>query len=317
MGNSILKPTNLLCAFSSSEKREFKSKYQLGKCIGSGSYGQIIEATQTSTFRTVAVKYLKKKNVESMLKMQKQNLPAEAVFLSSLDHRNIISLIDLYEFPNKFALIMERPLASLDIHDFIEKYGPQNDSVASYIEHQLLSVCQYLDNNLIFHRDIKSENILVNAYDYNIKLIDFGSATYANQDIYYGNFGTPAFSPPEWISDSGYKPEPTTVWSCGVVLFEILTATLPFYDEEHVMRATLFFPDLVSHSGRDLIRKMLKRDENDRICFEEALNHPFITVSGDCGENERILDDSTYSKCSAYTLYENINCDSELPLSLI
>ena len=312
-----LKPTRLLCNFTSSEKREFQSKYELGKTLGSGSYGQIVEATQTTTFRTVAVKYIKRKNVENMIKIQKQNLPAEAVFLSSLDHRNIISLIDLYEFPSKFALVMERPLASLDVHDFIDKYGPQNDAVASFIEQQLLSVCQYLDNNLIFHRDIKSENILVNVYDYNIKLIDFGSATYANQETYHGNFGTPAFSPPEWISDCGYKPEPTTIWSCGVVLFEMLTATLPFYDEEHVLRATLTFPDMVSHSARDLIRKMLKREDSDRICFEEALEHPFITFSGDCGENERVLDDSIYSKCSAYTIYENLICDSELPLSLI
>ena len=311
-----LKPTRFLCS-PSSEKREFKSKYELGKTLGSGSYGQIVEATQTSTFRTVAVKYIKRKNVENMLKIQKQNIPAEAVFLNSLDHRNIISLIDLYEFQNKFALVMERPLASLDLHDFISKYGPQNDAVASFIEQQLLSVCLYLDNNLIFHRDIKSENVLVNAYNYHIKLIDFGSATYANQETYYGNFGTPAFSPPEWISESGYRPEPTTIWSCGVVLFELLTASLPFYDEDHVMRATLFFPDLVSHSARDLIRKMLKRDENERICFEEALQHPFITVTGDCGENERVLDDSIYSRCSAYTIYENQNCDSELPLSLI
>lgn len=312
-----LKPTRLLCSFTSSDKREFKSKYTLGKSLGSGSYGTIVEATQISTFRTVAVKYVKRKNVENMLKIQKQNLPAEAVFLSSLDHRNIISLIDLYEFPNKFALVMERPLASMDIHDFVTKCGPQNDTVSSFITQQLLSVCQYLDNNLIFHRDIKSENVLVNVYDYNIKLIDFGSATYANRDVFYGNYGTPAFSPPEWISNSGYRPEPTTVWSCGVVLFELLTASLPFYDEEHVKRATLFFPDSVSYSARDLLRKMLKKDEQDRSTFEEALEHPFITVTGEYSEDQRVLDGSIYSKCSAYTIFENINCDAELPLSLI
>ena len=313
MGNKV---TRFLDSVSLDDRREFKSKYTLGKTLGSGSYGKIIEATQISTFRTVAVKMIKRKNVESILKVQKQRLPAEAVFLNALDHHNIIALVDLYEFKNKFALVLERPLASMDIHEFICKYGPQNDAVASSIGKQLLSACNYLDQNLIFHRDIKSENVLVNAYNYHLKIIDFGSATYANEEFFFGSYGTPAFSPPEWINNTGYRPEPTTIWSCGVIQFEVLTGTLPFYDENHVKRATVFFPDLVSHSARDLIRKMLKRDEQDRITFEEALDHPYLTMFGDV-ENDRILDDSTYSKCSAYTIYENMTCDSEMPFSNI
>ena len=46
-----------------------------------------------------------------------------------------------------------------------------------------------------------------------------------------------------------------------------MTEALPFIEEDHVKRATIFFPDLVSHSARDLIRKMLKREEQDRVTF--------------------------------------------------
>ena len=314
-----ISPAKFLCSLgSSSDKKEFKSRYSLGKTLGSGSYGTIVEATQRGTFRTVAVKTVKKKDVECLLKVQKQRLPAEAVFLNALDHPNVITLIDLYEFRKSFALVMERPLASMDIHAYVSRYGSQNDTVCSYILRQLLSVCQYLDNNLVFHRDIKSENVLVNHYDYHLKLIDFGSATYANQDIYYGAHGTPAFSSPEWVAESGYRPEPTTVWSCGVILWELLTNSLPFYNEDHLMKATLFFPDHVSHSARDLLRKMLAKDDTERITFSEALNHPFVTVLGNAGlENDRVMNESVYSRASGYTLFENINCDSELPLAMI
>lgn len=314
-------PAKLLSSMSSflapSDKKEFRSKYTLGKTIGCGSYGQIKEATQTSTFRTVAVKFVKRKNVETLLKVHKQCIPAEAVFLSSLHHPNIISLIDLYEFRSKFALVLERPLASLDLHEFISKFGPQNDSVASYMAGQLLATCRHLDTHLIFHRDVKSENILVNYYDYSLKLIDFGSATYDNQETYYGNYGTPAFSPPEWVADRGYRPEPTTMWSCGVVLWEVLTGTLPFHDEEQVLRAALPFPDHLNYSARDLLRKILRAAPEDRAGFEEALEHPYVTLTSGCLGNQRVLDDSNYSKCSAFTIFENHNCSSDLPMSLI
>lgn len=300
----------------SAEKKDFESKYTLGNTLGSGSFGTIVEATQRHTFRTVAVKYIKKKNVETIVTVGTHKLPAEAVFLDSLQHPNVIRLVDLYQFKKRYAVVLERPLASLDLHHFVQKYGPQNDVVGAHIGKQILAACNYLHLNKIFHRDIKSENILISTYSNHIKLIDFGSATRITADIYFGDYGTPAFSPPEWITECGYRPEPTTIWSSGVVMFEVLTGALPFSDEDHVIRATLFFPDHISPSARDMLRKLLKRDDNDRPTFEESLEHPYFSSADTPEENQRILDASTYSKCSAYTIFENMNCN-EYPLSMI
>ena len=298
-----LSSTRLL---NSQDKKDFLSKYTLGQPLGSGTFGQIVEATEKFTFRTVAVKYVKRKEVESLMTVEEKKLPSEAVLLNTLDHTNIISLVDLYEFKSKFVLVLERPLASMDLGAFVQKYGPQNDEVGSYIADQLLTACSYLNHHLIFHRDIKCENILINFYTYHLKIIDFGTAVYDTQDEYYGKHGTPAFAPPEWLLGAPYTPEPTTIWSCGVVLFETLAGTLPFTSEDDVIRAKLFFPDLVSRSARHLIRGMMQRDPEDRMTFEEALHHPYIPLTEDCPEeNERVLDDSTYSRCSAYTIYEN------------
>ena len=300
-----LNPSRFL---NSESKKDFLSKYTLGQSLGSGTFGQIWEATERFTFRTVAVKYVRRKEMKSMMAIDKKLLPTEAVFLNSLDHDNIIALVDLYEFKNKFALVLERPLASLDLGAFIEKYGPQNDEVGSYIAQQLLTVCSYLNEHLVFHRDIKSENVLINFYTYHLKLIDFGEAVYVDREHFYGRHGTPAFSPPEWQLGAPYSPEPTTVWSCGVVLYETLTGSLPFTTQEGVIRASLSFPDLISRSPRHLIRGMLQRESQDRLTLDQALSHPFIT--GDFPEeNERIPDDLTYSRCSAYTIYENTFCD--------
>ena len=303
-----ISPTRFLKSYS---KKDFLSKYTLGKSLGSGTFGQIVEATDNFTFRSVAVKYVRRKDVESTLVVEGKKLPSEAVLLNTLEHSNIISLVDLFEFKSKFALVLERPLSSMDVGAFVEKYGPQNDAVGSYIAQQLLTVCDYLNELLIFHRDIKSENILINFYTYHIKIIDFGTAVYADKDQFVGRHGTPAFSPPEWQIGAAYRPEPTTIWSCGVVLFETLTGALPFISEEHVVKANLSFPDLVSRSARHIMRGMMQRKPEDRLTFEQALNHTYIT--GDLPEeNERVMDVSSYSRCNSYTIYENTSCSNNL-----
>ena len=290
----------------SADKQHFLSRYNIGQPLGSGSFGTIVEATDRFTFTTVAVKYIKKKNVEQVVMVDGKNLPAEAVLLNSLHHPNIIEFVDLYQFKTKWALVMERPLASMDVHEFISQYGPQNDQVGAYMGRQLLDTCQYLHQHDIFHRDVKSENILVNYYTYHLKLIDFGTATRVEEGVIYnGKDGTPAFSPPEWITQSGYKPQPTTVWSCGVVLYEILTGSLPFSSYSNIRRGSTSFPDFVSRSARDLMRGMFRVDDTDRFTLQDALDHPFLCNEEMPEENDRPLDTSTYSRCSAYLVFEN------------
>ena len=91
--------------------------------------------------------------------------------------------------------------------------------------------------------------------------------------------------------------------------YESLTGTVPFTSEDDVIRANLFFPDLVSRSARHIMRGMMQRDAEDRLTFKEALGHPYITDDSP-EENDRILDESTYSRCSAYTIYENTFCSN-------
>ena len=310
MGAAIQKFKHRLSALTTStEKRDFNSKYVVGHTLGSGSFGNILEALQIHTFQTVALKYIKKKEVESWLTIHGTEVPSEAVYLNFLEHDNIIEIVDLYEFKKNFVLVLERPLASLDLGQYISKYGPQKDNIASYIGYQLLSTTLYLQNSLIFHRDIKSENILVNYYNYSIKLIDFGSATQiTEEDVYYGSYGTPAFAPPEWVAGDGYRSEPTTIWSIGVVLFEMLTGHLPFCNEDHLMRAKLFFPEFVSVDARWVLSRMMKKDESSRLTVQGTLELPYFGDFSNCSHSG--LDESTYSKASAYMIYENLNCSN-------
>ena len=292
-------------ADASIEKKDFNSKYTLGQTIGQGSFGKILEAQQCTTFRTVAIKFIKKKSVDHYLNFEGHILPSEVVFLQTANHPNIISLVDLYEFNNRYALVMERPLASMDLWKFVNKYGPQNDSVVSFVTHQILKTMLYLHQCEIFHRDLKSGNILIDCYSYNIKVIDFGCSCIIDKDVFSGHYGTPEFCPPEWFNKPCYRPEPTNIWAIGIITYEMLTGGIPFNSPQEVMSCRLSFPDHVSHSAKDFVRSCLKLQEHDRFSYHEALAHQLITEEPSPDENSRILDESTYSKCSAYTVVEN------------
>ena len=308
LSSKLTKFRSKLSCSSSFEKNDFKSKYTLGKVLGKGTFGSIVEATQRHSHNTVAVKFIKKKNVESFAELNNQLLPAEALFLNHIDHPNVISLIDLFQFNSKFALVLERPLASLDLGEFIHQYGPQNSLVSSHIANQLISVYAFLHSSLIFHRDTKSENILINYYNYQIKIIDFGSSCWIDREDFSGSFGTPAFSPPEWLIGSHYQPEPTTIWAIGVVMFEVISGSLPFSTEHHVLKGTLTFPDHVSPIAKDFLRSILQLEPSDRPTYSEISSHQFLDQDLP-DENDRVLDTSTYSKCSSYTIMENPNAE--------
>ena len=97
---------------------------------------------------------------------------------------------------------------------------------------QVYSAISYLHEHSIAHRDIKSENILLDR-NYNAKLIDFGLAVqYTKGEKLWGYCGSPSYLAPEMINRKGYDPEMVDVWCLGVTLYVMITGSLPFYSQD-------------------------------------------------------------------------------------
>lgn len=155
---------------------------------------------------------------------------------------------------------------------------------------QLISCVNYCHQNSIIHRDLKPENILLESNkDFNqIKVIDFGiSLIQDSSKSVQESIGTPYYIAPE-VWKKHYNKE-CDVWSCGVIMYIILSGTPPFNapDDKQMKEKILTGKysttggvwEAISDTAKDLIDKLLTYDPEARITAEAALQHPWITES--------------------------------------
>ncbi|XP_053789821.1 serine/threonine-protein kinase pim-1-like [Vidua chalybeata] len=89
-------------------------------------------------------------------------------------------------------------------------------------------------------------------------------------------FGTPKYSPPEWILFGCYHGQPATIWSLGILLYHLVCGHLPFHTNEDIVRGQLFFPPRVSQECQHLIRWCLSMDPADRPSLEYLFEHSWL-----------------------------------------
>ena len=114
------------------------------------------------------------------------------------------------------------------------------DPIASFTQlgqFQIVEAIAYCHGRGIFHRDIKDENVLINVKTGHIKLIDFGSGAFV-EDEYTDYQGTKVYSPPEWVRYQRYNGWSLESWCLGVLLFIIISGEIPFETEEDILRCT-------------------------------------------------------------------------------
>lgn len=202
-------------------------------------------------------------------------------------HENIRETLD-YDVDHH-CIIFEH-FEGIDLFELLDTNGSLSYDNSIYIIKQLLDAVHYLHNLGIAHMDIKIENIMCNQNTLKIKLIDFGESIVFcynnNNKLIKGLYGTETTAAPEVFLDTSYNADKTDIWSCGIILYEIIYCKLPWmkaidgqpcFDlhKEHITKKnnllTKIFP-YYTPLTKKLFLGMLQVDPDKRILSNELLS---------------------------------------------
>ena len=264
------------------------SYYKIGRSIGHGAFGKVNIALDVLSGHIVAIKSFNKK---------KQNFPLHKILyeiklLKKLrGNKNIITFFEHFETEKHFCIVMENASGG-NLLTAINKMTKLPENLAKNIFKQLIQTIKYIHNNNIVHRDIKPDNILLELNN-TIKICDFGVSKEIKQGKLINDAcGTPAFIAPEILKDEPYDPYKTDIWSCGVVLFAMITGFFPFrgINERELNESILSgnYPKIkdIPEELRNLMDRLLEINPDKRINIEEILNHKWLES---CDNNVNIF----------------------------
>uniref|UniRef100_A0A672HVN9 Serine/threonine-protein kinase n=1 Tax=Salarias fasciatus TaxID=181472 RepID=A0A672HVN9_SALFA len=276
-------------------KEPFYRQYVCGPLLGSGGFGSVFSGQRLSDGLEVAIKQVSNDRVGTWTRLVNEvdPVPMEILLLQRLTefggHRGVVRLLDWFRVKGRgFLLVLERPPHSQDLFDFITERGALPERLARRFLGQIVDTLLFVHAHGVLHRDIKDENVVVDTRTLDVKIIDFGSGALLKETPYSDFDGTRVYSPPEWILSGSYRAEPLTVWSLGVLLFDMVCGDVPFDSDEDIVRALPDFPARLSSGCRSLLRWCLCFEPQLRPSLQEILSHPWMGGGQEEEEEEQM-----------------------------
>lgn len=256
--------------------------YVLLETLGTGSFGKVKKARHQLTGHTVAIKILNRNKIKSLDVVGK--IRREIQNLKLFRHPHIIKLYQVINTPSDIFMVMEY-VSGGELFDHIVKNGRLNENEARKFFQQIISGVAYCHRHMIVHRDLKPENLLLDD-NMNVKVADFGlSNMMKDGEFLRTSCGSPNYAAPEVVSGELYAGTEVDIWSCGVILYALLTGTLPFDDEsvqilfKKIRSGVYSTPDYLSRPVANLIEKLLTVDPLKRATIKEIREHEWFKIN--------------------------------------
>uniref|UniRef100_A0A673CJ11 non-specific serine/threonine protein kinase n=1 Tax=Sphaeramia orbicularis TaxID=375764 RepID=A0A673CJ11_9TELE len=243
---------------SRSSEEPHVGNYRLLKTIGKGNFAKVKLARHILTGREVAIKIIDKTqlNPNSL-----QKLFREVRIMKILNHPNIG-----------------------EVFDYLVAHGRMKEKEARAKFRQIVSAVQYCHQKHIVHRDLKAENLLLDA-DMNIKIADFGFSNEFTLGNKLDTFcGSPPYAAPELFQGKKYDGPEVDVWSLGVILYTLVSGSLPFDGQnlkelrERVLRGKYRIPFYMSTDCENLLKRFLVLNPAKRGTLEQIMKDRWINA---------------------------------------
>lgn len=237
----------------------FYNKYMISKLLGEGSFGKVFKCEKKKNKNIYAAKFIDLYYPNNKYNIDLYSIKAmiyEIEFLRNLNHKNIIKTNKIL-YDNYYICIigelMDNNLRNLR-KNTLSKYE------IKYILYQIFLGIEYLHSLNIIHRDIKSDNILINS-DLKLKIADFGLASIKNVDCNMNDYVvTRWYRAPELLTDNVEYDELIDIWSIGCIAIELINNNKPLFCGKNVDDQLLQITSIIGGLPNSLLNKL----NNDR-----------------------------------------------------
>ncbi|XP_077449371.1 MAP/microtubule affinity-regulating kinase 4 isoform X2 [Stigmatopora argus] len=271
---------------SCSDEQPHIGNYRLLKTIGKGNFAKVKLARHILTGKEVAIKIIDKTQLNPT---SLQKLFREVRIMKGLNHPNIVQLFEVIETDKTLYLIMEYASGG-EVFDYLVSHGRMKEVEARAKFRQIVSAVHYCHTKNIVHRDLKAENLLLDA-DANIKIADFGFSNEFTLGNKLDTFcGSPPYAAPELFQGKKYDGPEVDVWSLGVILYTLVSGSLPFDGQnlkelrERVLRGKYRVPFYMSTDCEGILRRFLVLNPAKRCTLDQVMKDKWIN-SGYEGED--------------------------------
>ncbi|KQJ93623.1 CBL-interacting serine/threonine-protein kinase 21 isoform X2 [Brachypodium distachyon] len=302
-------------------------KYRVGRTVGEGAFAKVKLAVDADTGGTVAVKVIDRSTVltNNLMCQVKREISA----MRLLNHPNIVKIHEVIATKTKICLVMEY-VPGGKLSDKLSYLKRMDGREAKKYFYQLIDAVDYCHRRGVCHRDLKPENLLLDSQG-NLKVSDFGLSVLRRPgQLLSTSCGSPCYVAPEVVQHKSYDGAAADIWSCGVILFELLAGYLPFQDRSltnlyrRISRAQFAFPQWITLSQKKIILRILDpspltrakiSDIFDDEWFQEGYNPSEMRIQSeenyDCVDLEEVGRDSDSSHSTEVREAEEANLEPD------
>jgi calcium-dependent protein kinase len=265
--------------FVGQNENKISSEYKILEKIGKGGFSEVRKVLHMASNQIRAIKKIAKKDLSIL---GKKKLFREIEILKNLDHPNIVKIHEFFENSFYIHIVLDYIPGKELFEQIVSTNMLLTENNIRKIMKQIISTVNYLHNLNIVHRDLKSENILFDGK--NITIIDFGTSTHMIEESLSKFTGTILYIAPEVINKN-YN-EKCDIWSCGVILYILLTGKPPYEGTNEELKTKILNSDFstpikkiedISEKSRQLLNELLEKDYTKRKSAGEILKLPFFT----------------------------------------